>query len=182
MITINLNKNTNLYALTDKLNEMLTSESFLKFIRDKSKQELDEITKLKLHDVEYEIASTYPASNKTKIGKDYIDLYNDSMVDLSEVSEKTLANYPDGLSMAKLVEYGTGVIGERSKASQYAGEDNWAYDINNHGDRGWYYQKDGMIYWSRGMEGKLIYHELKNRIEEKINGWIEEYLQKNLRM
>ena len=177
MITykVNLENYSEVAKVIQEINDSLQSEEFKHFLLEKCKQELDAIIRQKLVDVESDIMQIYPDGNSTKIGSDYIELFNNSMVDLSNLGEKALQNYTSGLSMAKLVEFGTGVVGAASEASSYA--EDWEYDVNSHGNKGWYYQKDGMIYWSRGMEGKLIYHTLQLKIEEKISGWIEEYLQ-----
>lgn len=179
MITINLTDISLVANVINQISDALQSKEFKNFILKKCRQELDDIIKSKLTDVEYEIAKTYPSANKTRVGDDYIELYNDSMVDISDLSDKVAMNYVDGLSMAKLVEYGTGIVGQQSEASKYA--EDWAYDVNNHGYKGWFYEKDGIIYWSRGMEGKLIYHTLELRIQDKINDWVEEYIEKKTR-
>lgn len=54
---------------------------------------------------------------------------------------------------AAFVEFGTGVVGDGS----YQGElpSNWEYDVNNHGDDGWWYlHDDGTYWWTAGQTGK----------------------------
>ena len=178
MITINLTDISQVSKIANEINDALLKKEFKEFLLKKCQNELDDIIKSKLNDVEYEIAEKYPSGNKTEIGDDYIELYNDSMVDLSDLSEKTAMNYANGLSMAKLVEYGTGIVGQQSEAAKFA--EDWEYDVNNHGNKGWYYERDGMVYWSRGMEGKLIYNTLQTRVEDKIGSWVEEYLKNEI--
>ena len=107
-----------------------------------------------------------------------IILFNNTKADLSHLSENTRANYPDGFSIAKAVEYGTGIVGRDSQGSTQATD--WAYDVNNHGEKGWFYEKNGKIYWTKGMEGKLIYYKTKQEIEKNIEKWIAEYIDKNI--
>lgn len=49
---------------------------------------------------------------------------------------------------AAFVEYGTGIVGKGTHPD--AG--NYQYDINNHGEDGWYYFKDGKLHWTKGLE------------------------------
>ena len=61
----------------------------------------------KLRTEDYE--TDYRENNNYETTKDQVRIYNDSMVDLSNLSPETLANYPQGLSLAKLIEFGTGI-------------------------------------------------------------------------
>jgi hypothetical protein len=68
----------------------------------------------------------------------------------------------------------------------FLGSDNSAYDwkteYNPDRDyqKGWYYEKNGELHWTRGQEGKFIYQKLYNKVQENISNWIFEYLNKNL--
>ena len=84
----------------------LDSEEFMDFIALKCMKELNSIIDANLSTEGYE--TEYRDNNHYETSKDQIYIYNDSMVDLSEVSEKTLINYLDGLSLAKIVEFGVG--------------------------------------------------------------------------
>ena len=64
---------------------------------------------------------------------------------------------------------------------EFAKEDNWKYDLNKHDTKGWYYEDNGSIYWTKGMEGKLIYHKFRDVAEEKMRDWVEEFLISNLK-
>jgi len=89
------------------LEEMLNSEQFMIFLADKCMVELNKIIDKELRTEEYE--TDYRDNNNYETSKEQIRIYNDSMVDLSSVSEQTLMNYPEGLSLAKLIEFGTGI-------------------------------------------------------------------------
>ena len=92
------------------LQDILQSKEFMNFLGEKCLEELNRIIDNTLSDNEYiPQMSEYKDSNKIEVHKDYVRIYNDSMVDMSNVSEKTLLNYPDGLSLAKLIEFGTGI-------------------------------------------------------------------------
>lgn len=59
---------------------------------------------------------------------------------------------------AAYVEFGTGVIGENSPHpdTSIAG---WKYDINDHGEAGWIYFKDGKRHWTNGMPARPFMFE-----------------------
>ena len=94
----------------NKLEKALKSKAFLQFLADKCMVELNDIISKNLSESEYTPQmSEYKDNNKVEIGKDYVKIYNNSMVDLSHVSSKTLENYTSGLSLSKLIEFGTGI-------------------------------------------------------------------------
>lgn len=96
-----------LYNVFDNLEEVVNSEEYMQFIADKCKKELEDIMDIELKSENY--TTDYRTSNKYNVEPNKLEIINDSMVDLSDVSEKTLANYPNGLSLALLVEFGTGI-------------------------------------------------------------------------
>lgn len=59
---------------------------------------------------------------------------------------------------AKFVEFGTGIRGKRSPHpdTSIAG---WKYDVNEHGDSGWYYFRDGEWHWTKGMPSRPFMYE-----------------------
>ena len=54
---------------------------------------------------------------------------------------------------APYVEFGTGIVGSENPHpdTSIAG---WKYDVNEHGDKGWVYYKDGEFYWTKGMPSR----------------------------
>lgn len=67
---------------------------------------------------------------------------------------------------AVYVEYGTGIVGEASPNDNPEGEIEWSYDINNHGDKGWWYYAtiDGKsgFHWTKGMPARpFMYNTLR---------------------
>ena len=103
------------------------------------------------------------------------------MADLSGLSPETLNNYPNGFSIAKAVEYGTGIVGSTSEANGIAENDGWQYDVNGHGEQGWFYKKNGNLYWSKGFEGRLIYYKTAKEIVDNLPKWINNYLNENIK-
>ena len=93
-----------------ELDKMIQSKSFMQFLGNKCLKELKNIIDKSSANYEYiPQMSEYKSNNKKEVGQDYVRIYNDSMVDMTGISEKTLARYPEGLSLAKLIEFGTGI-------------------------------------------------------------------------
>lgn len=66
---------------------------------------------------------------------------------------------------AKYVEFGSGVSGKNNPHpdTSIVG---WRYDVNNHGDSGWFYFRDGKLHWTKGMPSRPFMYmtatELRN--------------------
>ena len=64
----------------------------------------------------------------------------------------------------------------------YLGTDNdefdWKTQVNPERDydKGWVYERDGQLHWTKGQQGHFIYQKLKTTVESKLNQWIEEYI------
>lgn len=91
----------------NKLTDALDSKEFMQFLANKCMEELNRITNVKLRSEDY--STDYRSSHKKRVTANKITIRNDSNVDLSHLSEKTLARYPNGLSLAKIIEFGTGI-------------------------------------------------------------------------
>lgn len=123
----------------------------------------------------------YVSSNHTAIVGDTISLYNDAYLDKDDLShffseEYKNANYGDGISLAELVEYGTGI---RGAGSSIGDPDEWEYEVNPDRDysEGWSYKGDnGIREHTIGKEGKYIYYTLANVIEKNIDSWVDEFI------
>ena len=68
-------------------------------------------------------------------------------------------------------EYGTGVVGSQNPHPNANG---WTYDMNQHGERGWYYPKgDGTYGWTKGLPSKHMFYDafedIKDLIGDKIH-------------
>lgn len=70
---------------------------------------------------------------------------------------------------AKFIEFGTGIVGAQSphpESTQY----NWKYDINNHGESGWWYMgNDGKYHWTKGMPSRPFMHNTKVQLNMLIS-------------
>lgn len=110
-----------------------------------------------------------------------IYLYNSATIDVStkNMSETKRGNYPLKLSLAKLIEYGFGYVG--FVATQPLPE-NWQYDINAHGNRGWYYiDQNGLYHWTNGLEGRLVFRKLSWWLANNFADIMFRYLKNNLK-
>lgn len=73
---------------------------------------------------------------------------------------------------AAYVEFGTGIVGaadDHPRASQ-----RWAYDVNQHGEAGWIYPKDGEFYWTQGEPAKPIMYETLQLLKAEFPAIVKE--------
>lgn len=71
-----------------------------------------------------------------------------------------------GIWYAAFVEYGTGVEGARAPHPKPEG---WAYDVNDHGDLGWWYlnDNDSKMHWTKGEPARPFMYETARELEER---------------
>ena len=72
-----------------------------------------------------------------------------------------------GCPWAKYVEFGTGLVGQNNPHPE-PGLANWKYDINNHGESGWFYFKDGEWHWTKGMPSRPFMYETRMELATKV--------------
>lgn len=63
-----------------------------------------------------------------------------------------------GCEWAPFVEFGTGIIGSDNPHPDTRLA-NWKYDVNEHGESGWHYYKDGEWHWTKGMPSRPFMYE-----------------------
>ena len=77
---------------------------------------------------------------------------------------------------ALFVEYGTGVVGERSPHPENT--IGWEYDVHNHGDSGWvYYLKtDGnnQFRWTKGMPSRPFMYNTLRWLQDNVSRYTRE--------
>lgn len=163
------------------LKTMFNSIEFMQYLGNKCKQTLDEVTSKNMSGDESNMVKDYVDGHQLLVNVKEIILYNNTTDNnLDGMSENTKANYPNGFSIAKAVEYGVGIVGASSAGAKEAKD--WQYDLNNHNTKGWFYKtSNGLYAWSMGYEGRLIYLKTKLEIEQHIPQWIEDYINNNLK-
>lgn len=64
---------------------------------------------------------------------------------------------------AIFVEFGTGAVGAANPHpdTSIVG---WKYDVNSHGEAGWFYFKDGEWHWTKGMPSRPFMYETSMEI------------------
>ena len=165
----------------NKVESKINGEEFSKFLLAKCKKVLDEILERENINEEQRVGD-YLAGNKTEIGKDFVQLYNDSVIDIA--SQDTWLNdygkdfYPSELSLAELVEYGTGLIG--ALYSRNTGNE-WEYEANPNRDyrKGWSWDNSSFPTSENptlGQAGKYIYFQLQEEVIKHIEEWLIEYI------
>lgn len=59
---------------------------------------------------------------------------------------------------AKFVEFGTGIVGKKNPHPDTS-IIGWKYDVNEHGEAGWFYYRDGEWHWTKGMPSRPFMYE-----------------------
>jgi hypothetical protein len=69
-----------------------------------------------------------------------------------------------GAPYAVYVEFGTGIVG---KNQPHPSPDDWRYDINEHGESGWWYFNDytGHPQWTKGMPSRPFMYNTARELE-----------------
>lgn len=163
----------------DKIANVITTKQFREYIADKCLKELEDIESYSLvneeHSVWQEKILEYVRGHKVEYGNDYILIFNATNLNQDEmfwVSDKTRANYPNGISVAYIIEYGTGLKG--------TSQEDWQVNVNGYGANGWVYKDaDGFIQHTTGLEGKFIYQKLLDIVVREIETWTFEYMERN---
>ena len=166
--------------------DTLQDEKFITFMSEKLNKSLFDIAICETGTIGNDQISTdevnrYLSSFNYEIRDNSIYLFNNAVIDVSSknISPETLQNYqPPVLSLGKLIEYGFGYTGFANTAVI---PNNWEYDVNGHGYRGWYYEdKNGQLHWTNGMEGRLVFLKMAYWLEEHAKELVVEYLKNNL--
>lgn len=81
-----------------------------------------------------------------------------------------------GAKHAIFVEFGTGIVGA---ASPHPDPKNWQYDVNSHGDAGWWYydEKMGKLRWTKGQEASAFVYKTLEFMKKEAAGTLRVRLQ-----
>ena len=168
----------------NEIKELFLDRKFLEYIAENCVKQIKEICATKLSDsaISNDDESSYMQHHKYSVRGNTITLYNDSQIDVASktwMSDATRSKYKAELSLAKVIEFGIGYTGGTGTYSYV--DDDWEYDVNEHGFRGWYYEDaSGNKCWTNGFYGKQIYATLMENLDNLIPKWIDEYIKKKL--
>lgn len=172
-LIININGLKETIGYLGDLKELYSNRQFIDFIKKKCLLAVKYQTDVRLSslvDLNSALLSNYRNNHKIEDTTTGFILYNDLM------------NYEwlkYDFSIAEAVEYGIGVVGEGTGIN--ASENNYLYDINNHGEMGWIYKNEnGKTVWTKGYEGRNVYYYTYLEIMSKIDGWIDEFIESGL--
>lgn len=71
-------------------------------------------------------------------------------------------------SHSVFAEFGTGVVG-RSSPHPNVAIAGWKYDVNNHGELGWWYiGRDGQAHWTKGMPSRPYLYETAQMLRQMV--------------
>lgn len=162
------------------IHKIFETNEFKEFVANKCLKELDLMSSSLLSNISEanvpaDKLEEYKNNHKKEIGKDYIEISNDTTLTQAEmvwVSEKTRERYKDGISIAYIIEYGVGIIGSE--------DDDWATNVpspSKHADGSWSFRKNDNLYLNvDGFNGKFIYQRLLDIVEDKFEDWVYEYI------
>ena len=79
-------------------------------------------------------------------------------------------------------EMGTGITGSNNPHPNPSPQfQSWRYDVNEHGEKGWYYPKDDGTYgWTKGLPSRHMFYDTFNDIKDEIGDIVEVELQKTV--
>lgn len=79
-------------------------------------------------------------------------------------------------------EMGTGITGANNPhPSPSENFKSWKYDVNKHGEKGWYYPKDDGTYgWTKGLPSRHMFYDAFNDIKDEIGDIVEVELRKTV--
>ena len=166
--------------------ELLRSKQFINFVAQIVSNHVIDIASNEVGTINYNTISndeinTYLSSFDTQLGESSFKIINDAEVDLASkrLSPTTRDNYQGYLSLSQLIEYGMGYTGKQNTIPY---PDNWEYDVNNHGYKGWYYEDaSGVKHWTNGMEGRLIFLKIMYWVNDNLPRLVDEFIKNNIK-
>lgn len=145
--------------------------AFLNFIAQKCIEVLEEVTNSKIDMFKFgTIPVSYERGHKYSI---------ETTSDTSRINLYNLAVNQFGEYISLYIEYGTGIYSEES-----ARPDGWIYptteyDKNPKKKRT---KRGDLVAFTKGQEAKYIYDDALMLINDRIDGWIEEYIDREVKL
>ena len=175
-------KSFNIENEIKNLTTIFASDKFKKYIGEKCLKVLDTIMQDNLgnfneHSVFDAKVEEYKKNCKYRIENDYLIIYNETTLTQDEmfwVSDKTKQNYPEGISISYIIEYGTGLLGDSTP------EDDWLTNVNNYSSSWSYIGPDNLIHHTQGIEGRYIFNKMMEQVQENFGNWVDEYIEQEM--
>lgn len=122
------------------------------------------------------------------------DVYPDSeIIPITQTGDITISGIRNTEPKWTYHEYGTGVIGSQfPHVSEVLAEAGWKYDVNQHGEKGWWYPTNeddpnpykwqtegGELYgWTKGLVAERCFYDALQRAKERLPDIAEEVFKK----
>jgi hypothetical protein len=169
----------------ERMLKMKTDVNFQKYIQQKCLETVKQVSYQRIGiNTNEEYIEEYISRHQIREVSNGFVLYNDLAIPaiLSTKSTKNqdrsqgiVRNYENGFSLALAFEYGTGLVG-----AENAVQGAWDYNVNNYGDKGWYYKPlNGNSIRTRGYQGFEIYRYTAEEIKSMLPKWVNDYLSRN---
>jgi len=82
---------------------------------------------------------------------------------------------------ALYVEFGTGIVGEENPHPN-ALQEGWEYDMNDHGENGWFYiGADGIRHWTKGMPARPYIYQTSLYVRRITTRTVNKHIKKVLK-
>ena len=105
------------------------------------------------------------------------ELENSPTTEIEKNGKRGYIFIPEDVKQGVFVEYGTGIKG--SNSPHPTPPEGWIYDVNEHGEEGWWYRgDDGELHWTQGMPSRPFMYdsakELRKRAKDIVKGVISD--------
>lgn len=92
------------------------------------------------------------------------ELYNGIIGEVDGKKGKIWSTAPHSM----YVELGTGITGDRNPHPEKVAV-GWVYDVNKHGDKGWFYRgDDGKLHWTKGMPARPFMYDTAQILKQAL--------------
>ena len=100
-------------------------------------------------------------------------MFGDLLSSVDGVYANGVAVIKMGTDHAMLVEFGAGVVGAQNPHPEPQG---WRYDVNGHGEAGWWYwgDWDNNWHWTKGMPSRPVVWETAKEVPYLVNRLVKE--------
>ena len=91
------------------------------------------------------------------------ELVNGIRVEKTRLGGKVVSTAPH----SAFVEFGTGIRG-KNNPYPLPGLAGWRYDVNEHGEAGWFYYKEGAWHWTAGLPSRPYMYNAAKEVRKRL--------------